>query len=223
MIKSEKILSESAVKDARKGLASYINRQFDTMLSATGKYDPVYFKFNMSVEDGALLLQHLIKLDTPKLIEIGEFSFEYLGQPGVDARTAFQFHYADTDNTTVASFLFKIGGAIFAYNFMSSDDNIKNFIVKNDFKVGTDSIKLNVISVDRVSKSIDEVISGWKSNLEKTIMFKIKLDEDSSKKVPCEPDGFVYISTSKPAAIYDNFGVENVLSVEKIGGGFIVK
>ena len=175
----------------------------------------------MSADDCSLLLQHLIKLDPPKLIEIGEFSFEYIGQPGVDARTAFEFHYSSIETPTITSLIFKIGGGIFAYNFDSSDDKIKNFVMSNDFKIGKDICRFKIISIDRIPQ-IEEVI-GKKKPSNRTIMFKVKLDEQSLKNTPCEPDGFVYISTSKPSAIYDTFGVDSVLSVEKIGGGYFIK
>jgi len=58
-----------------------------------------------------------------------------------------------------------------------------------------------------------------------TFIFKVKLDKYAlnDPKLVTDPNGFIYVITTKPSTIYDIFETEAVLSVEKISNAYIPK
>lgn len=199
---SEKIQLEETARE----FASYLNRQYDSMLSATGKYNALILKLTLSEEDCNQLLKSLDKLDNPKFIEIGEYSFEYIGQYRKDIKTCP---------------LLKIGGGIFSFNFYGDIDEIKKYIISKPMRVRRKEMKIKVLEVERAEgKDASQL-----KYMDKLNIFKCKINQEDllTAEQYCDPDGFIYISTDKPSFIYENFGVDNVLYVERVGSTFIIK
>jgi hypothetical protein len=192
--------------DAMQQFASYLNRQYDSMLSATGKYNSVIIKIKLSEEDCALLLKKLNISDEPKTIDIGNYSFEYIGQ------------YRKEINTSP---LLKIGGGIFNFNFYSEIEDLKKYIINNKFKIRTKEIKIKVLDIEKVEGRDASQLK----QMDKLSIFKCRINQEDllTSEHYCDQDGFIYISTDKPAFIYENFGVDNVLCVERIGSTFVIK
>jgi hypothetical protein len=70
-------------------------------------------------------------------------------------------------------------------------------------------------------KESDEIT---KLNIEKTFIFRVRVDKFGLKNpnIITDADGYMYISTNNPSAIYEMFGAETVLSIEKISSGYII-
>lgn len=68
-------------------------------------------------------------------------------------------------------------------------------------------------------------------NVQKSFIFRIKIDAhlptrdffNGNNIIKCDPNGEVYIITDNPSKIYECFGNDNVVSIEKISNGYIIK
>ena len=192
--------------ETKRQLASYFNRQYDSMLSATGKYSSLIIKLTLSEDDCAILMKGLEKIEAPKNIEIGEYNFEYIGQYRKEIST---------------SPLLKIGGGIFSFNFYGDIDELKKYITEKTIRIKRKEVKIKVLDV---TKSEGKDASQLKY-MDKVNIFKCKISQEDLLTADnyCDQDGFIYISTDKPSFIYENFGVDNVLYVERVGTTFIIK
>jgi hypothetical protein len=185
---------------------SYLNRQYDNMLSATGEYTPVILKVTLSEEDCSKLVKGFEKLDPPKKFSIGNYNFEYLGQYRQEITT---------------SPLVRMNGGMFKINFESNTEKLKRYISKNKFRLTKDLLDIKILKLEKVE---GRDVSSMKY-MDRLNTFKVKINEDKflTSDTLCDQDGFIYISTNKPSFIYDNFGIDNVLSVERVGSTFIIK
>mgnify|MGYP001167469463 CR=1 FL=1 len=75
---------------------------------------------------------------------------------------------------------------------------------------------------EKTNEGVDKLI---KSSIERTTIFRVRVDKLNltDSNIVTDPDGFIYISTNNPSFIFEKLGTDNVLSIEKISSGYIIK
>jgi len=204
------------ITEARRGFASYINRQFDEFTSKA-KYPAVILKIFMREEDFTLFQKHIEKIkDDPKNIGIGDYVFEYVSTYDEEPISSYY--------TSKFYVELKLGGGIFTYNFKENMESVRDYIFSNDFHFGADVCCFKILSIERTQLEEDIIRNEIKSNTEKTYIFRVKVDPHHTyKDIKCDQDGIIFIITDNPSTIYSRIRVEDVISIEKISVGYIFK
>lgn len=194
-------LSRIKVEEAMREFNGYLTSQYDGMLSILGNYESIFIKIDLKLEDCDLFLKKIEKYKNPKIIRIGQYDFEYIGQ------------YKTDENSPILKF----NKGLFALNFAANLESLKKYVIDKGFNILSKFKILNVTIVEGNDNSMLKYASKAK-------IFKVKINETDSliKEKYGDEDGFIFVSTNDPSLIYNNFGIDNVISIEKVGSTYII-